>query len=84
MNVPACRHSSSIAKNAVAPCGYPTFSLLSGRGWALWKALLMIAEELEGRGDGRDVARRFGWRHTPRQIVDVVIAETTGRRPSDG
>jgi len=55
-----------------------------GRGWALWKALLMIAEELEGRGDGRDVARRFGWRHTPRQIVDVVIAETTGRRPSDG
>ena len=44
----------------------------------------MIAEELEGRGDGRDVARRFGWRHTPRQIVDVVIAETTGRRPSDG
>lgn len=46
-----------------------------GRGWALWKALLMIGEEKEGRGDGRDAARRLGWRHTPRQIVDLVIAD---------
>jgi len=46
-----------------------------GRGWALWKALLMIGEEKEGRGDGKDAARRFGWRHSPRQIVDLVIAD---------
>lgn len=46
-----------------------------GRGWALWKALLMVAEEMEGRGDGRDAARRFGWRYTPRQVIDRVIAD---------
>jgi aminoglycoside phosphotransferase (APT) family kinase protein len=46
-----------------------------GRGWALWKALLMVAEETEGRGDGRDAARRFGWRYTPRQVIDLVIAD---------
>jgi len=46
-----------------------------GRGWALWKALLMIGEEKEGRSDADDAARRFGWRHSPRQIVDLVIAD---------
>jgi aminoglycoside phosphotransferase (APT) family kinase protein len=46
-----------------------------GRGWALWKALYMLAEEMAGRGDGQDAARRMGWRHTPRQIVDLVIAD---------
>lgn len=46
-----------------------------GRGWALWKALLIIAEEKQARGDGHDAARRFGWRHSPRQIVDLVIAD---------
>jgi aminoglycoside phosphotransferase (APT) family kinase protein len=54
-----------------------------GRGWALWKALLMIGEEIgaerEGRGSGHDAARRFGWRHTPRQIVDLVIADHATR-----
>jgi aminoglycoside phosphotransferase (APT) family kinase protein len=44
-----------------------------GRGWALWKALVMIGGEKDGRGDGHDAARRFGWRHTPREIVDLVI-----------
>jgi aminoglycoside phosphotransferase (APT) family kinase protein len=46
-----------------------------GRGWALWKALLMLGQEKEGRGDGYDAARRLGWRYTPRQIVDLVIAD---------
>jgi aminoglycoside phosphotransferase (APT) family kinase protein len=46
-----------------------------GRGWALWKALLMIGDEKEGRRGGHDAARRFGWRHSPRQIVDLVIAD---------
>ena len=46
-----------------------------GRGWALWKALLMIGEEKEGRSDAQDAARRLGWRHSPRQIVDLVIAD---------
>lgn len=50
-----------------------------GRGWALWKALLMIADEREGRRGGHDAARRFGWQHSPRQIVDLVIADHAGR-----
>lgn len=50
-----------------------------GRGWALWKALLMIGDEKEGRGGGHDAARRFGWRHSPRQIVDLVIADHAWR-----
>ena len=45
------------------------------RGWALWKALATIGQEKEGRGDARDAARRFGWRHSPRRIVDIVIAD---------
>jgi aminoglycoside phosphotransferase (APT) family kinase protein len=44
------------------------------RGWALWKALLMIAEELAGRSDGADAMRRLGWRYTPREIVSLVCA----------
>jgi aminoglycoside phosphotransferase (APT) family kinase protein len=48
-----------------------------GRGWALWKALLMIGEEKEGRSDAQDAARRLGWRHSPRQIADLVIADHT-------
>jgi aminoglycoside phosphotransferase (APT) family kinase protein len=46
-----------------------------GRGWALWKALREIGGEKEGRGDAQDAARRFGWRHSPRQVVDLVIAD---------
>jgi aminoglycoside phosphotransferase (APT) family kinase protein len=46
-----------------------------GRGWALWKALLMIAEELAGRSDAADAMRRLGWRRTPREIVALAIAD---------
>jgi aminoglycoside phosphotransferase (APT) family kinase protein len=49
-----------------------------GRGWALWKALLMIGDEKEGRRGGHDAARRFGWQHSPRQIVDLVITDHAG------
>ena len=46
-----------------------------GRGWALWKALLMLAEELAGQGDGADAMRRMGWRYPPREIVAIVLAD---------
>jgi aminoglycoside phosphotransferase (APT) family kinase protein len=42
-----------------------------GRGWALWKALVTIGKERDPQAAGR----RFGWRHSPRQIVDLVIAD---------
>lgn len=54
-----------------------------GRGWALWKALLILAEEKDGRGDALDAARRFGWRYGPRQIVDLVIADHARSGASD-
>ena len=38
-----------------------------GRGWALWKALTDLATD--------QPSVRFGWRFTPRQIVDEVIAD---------
>ena len=50
-----------------------------GRGWALWKALLMIGDETLGDRGGHDAGRRFGWRHNPRQIVDLVIADYARR-----
>jgi aminoglycoside phosphotransferase (APT) family kinase protein len=63
-----------------------------GRGWALWKALIGIGNEMESGDDAHASARQWGWRHSPRQIVDLVIADhagpTTGRadrrRPGRG
>lgn len=46
-----------------------------GRGWALWKALVTIGEEKEGRGDAQTAARRFGWRHSPSDIIGIIIAD---------
>jgi aminoglycoside phosphotransferase (APT) family kinase protein len=48
-----------------------------GRGWALWKALVNLREQQE-RGDDAQVPARddlFGWRHSPRQIIGLVIAD---------
>ena len=44
-----------------------------GRGWALWKALVTLVHEREGDADA--AARRVGWRISPREIVDVVLAD---------
>ena len=46
-----------------------------GRGWALWKALATIGLEKKGRGDAQAAARQFGWRHGPRQVIGLVIAD---------
>jgi aminoglycoside phosphotransferase (APT) family kinase protein len=46
-----------------------------GRGWALWKALITI---LRARKQGRDAsadARRFGWRYTPLEVINGVLAD---------
>jgi aminoglycoside phosphotransferase (APT) family kinase protein len=45
------------------------------RGWALWKALIGISNDMESGGDADASARQWGWRHSPRQIVDLVIAD---------
>ena len=46
-----------------------------GRGWALWKALVTIGREKRGGDDAQATARRFGWRHSPRTIIGILIAD---------
>ena len=46
-----------------------------GRGWALWKTLVTIAKEKKGGENAQAAARRFGWRHSPRTIIGILIAD---------
>jgi aminoglycoside phosphotransferase (APT) family kinase protein len=46
-----------------------------GRGWALWKALVKLGQEKEGGGDAQAPDRQFGWGHSPRQIIRLLIAD---------
>ncbi len=55
------------------PCDDATW--VRGRGWALWKALITIGMDRDGGGDALAAARRFGWRHRPDQIIDLVVAD---------
>jgi aminoglycoside phosphotransferase (APT) family kinase protein len=53
-----------------------------GHGWALWKALITLADALSADGgEGEVAARRFGWRLTARHVIEEIIADwiTTGR-----
>jgi aminoglycoside phosphotransferase (APT) family kinase protein len=50
-----------------------------GRGWALGKALVNLGKEKEGGDDVHAAAGLFGWRHSPRQIIDILIADLDGR-----
>jgi aminoglycoside phosphotransferase (APT) family kinase protein len=51
-----------------------------GRGWALWKALLVAADE-HSTGVRADVAtRRFGWTRTALQVIDTVINDHRAAR----
>jgi aminoglycoside phosphotransferase (APT) family kinase protein len=45
------------------------------RGWALWKALVTVVRERERGVDASAAAHRWGWRHSPLQVVDQVIAD---------
>jgi aminoglycoside phosphotransferase (APT) family kinase protein len=44
-----------------------------GRGWALWKALITVADDVDGRADR--AAQRMGWRHSARAVIEAVLAE---------
>ena len=41
------------------------------RGWALWKALLTLADGPAGAA----AARRYGWRCGPQELVDDFVAD---------
>jgi hypothetical protein len=42
---------------------------------AVDKALITVVREREEDEDGLTAARRFDWRHTPREVVDNVLAD---------
>lgn len=46
-----------------------------GRGWALWKALITLAQDNRKLVDADAAARRWGWRSDVRGVIDQVIAE---------
>ena len=47
-----------------------------GRGWALWKALITLAQALEVEDAQADLASlRFGWRVSARHVIDEVLAD---------
>jgi aminoglycoside phosphotransferase (APT) family kinase protein len=54
------------------PFGEATWA--RARGWALWKALVTLSGAQQCGDGGQAAARRFGWRYSPRQIIDRVIA----------
>lgn len=45
-----------------------------GRGWALWKALITLAQEKVEGVNADAAARRFGWRNGARDVIDIVLA----------
>ncbi len=46
-----------------------------GRGWALWKALITMVEEQRAGVAPSALAAQFGWRVSPRNVVDIVLAD---------
>jgi aminoglycoside phosphotransferase (APT) family kinase protein len=49
-----------------------------GRGWALWKALLAMAQDVADPGHEARVRRRWGWLHSAAEVVDAVIEDHRG------
>jgi aminoglycoside phosphotransferase (APT) family kinase protein len=45
------------------------------RGWALWKALITLAEEKRGGSRSDAATSRWGWRSSAKEVIDLVIAE---------
>ena len=45
------------------------------RGWALWKALIHVAQEKRGEADSTAAVRRGGWRFGARDVIAAVLAD---------
>jgi len=63
------------------PFGEATWA--RARGWALWKALIILGGEKQGDESGHAAARRFGWRYSPRQIISRVMADHARLKAED-
>lgn len=49
-------------------------------GWALWKALVTLTDDLNGRRPAVRATAAFGWRAEPRRIVDRLVEHHRERR----
>ena len=45
------------------------------RGWALWKALIHVAQEKRGVQDSTVVDRRAGWGFGAREVIAAVLTD---------
>jgi aminoglycoside phosphotransferase (APT) family kinase protein len=45
------------------------------RGWALWKALIHVAQEKRGGQDSTAVVQRAGWRFGAREVIAAVLTD---------
>ena len=46
------------------------------KGWALWKALQVLAHDLTGGTSAGDTVRRFGWRVEPHDLIEELTKPT--------
>ncbi len=44
------------------------------RGWALWKTLLVLADDGEGGATSPGAVARWGWRRQPRALLDELVS----------
>ena len=49
-----------------------------GRGWALWKALITLAQDRRGGPNANAAAQRFGWRVGASEVIDIVLDDAPG------
>jgi aminoglycoside phosphotransferase (APT) family kinase protein len=47
------------------------------RGWALWKALITLADARSRSKDPNKITRRLGWRLSATQVIESVLADPT-------
>ena len=48
---------------------------MRARGWALWKALITLAQGKREGTSAAAAAHRAGWRRNPREVIEVLLAE---------
>jgi aminoglycoside phosphotransferase (APT) family kinase protein len=58
-----------------AALGFDDDTWRRGRGWALWKALITMAEATRGGAPVASASTRCGWRLTPAETIEAVLGE---------
>ena len=62
----------------VTPWPSTTRAWARARGWALWKAVITLAQAQQAHLDLDATTHRFGWRTGARELVDLVLDDHRG------